>query len=262
MCARDRLGPRGKAVLFWSLQKRWIFYYGGIHRWLHFPVELVNKISGGNLESSKNSLNQEDLLDTARNGCSLGANSEIWTHYFPLILPPLLLLSLFLLFIGRLPFIRHFAKQFTYIVSFNFHTSLWEEYDCYLQLTNKEIKAPKSKSLAPDQAEGKVEPELNPRSLRSRPLTSQPSHRTASSLNVSCSLSPGTGWEHPSMLWETLLGLGLSITSPSLSWTPLTPSTECMKILKWPRLSPFMMTWRTTGKATPTNVSTLHTTLS
>lgn len=52
------------------------------------PVELINKISIRKLESLRKSLNQEERLDTARSIWSLGTNSEIQTHYFPLILPP------------------------------------------------------------------------------------------------------------------------------------------------------------------------------
>lgn len=39
-------------------------------------VELISNVSGGNRESLKNGLNQEELLDTAASVWSLGANSE------------------------------------------------------------------------------------------------------------------------------------------------------------------------------------------
>ena len=157
-------------------------------------------------------------------------------------------------------FIRHLTKQFMYIIPLNFHTSLREKYDCYLQLTNKEIKAHETEVTWSRWGRVQGRARSQPQGSPVQTLTSQLSHHTASSLNVFCSLSPGTEWERLSMLWVTLLGLGLSITSPSLSWTPLTPSTECMKILKWPRLNPFMMTWRTIGRATQTSVSMPHTT--
>lgn len=77
-------------------------------------------MSGGNLESLKNGFNQEELLDTAGSVWSLAANSEIRelfasnSSFSPFSLQ---------LFIEFLPSIRHFAKPFMYMISFNFHTS-------------------------------------------------------------------------------------------------------------------------------------------
>lgn len=59
--------------------------------------------------------------------------------------------------------------------------------------------------------EWKIELELNPRALQSRPWPLNP-HIILLLTKLFCSLSPGTEWERLSMLWVTLLGLGLSIT--------------------------------------------------
>lgn len=60
-------GAGGKAVLVSILTKISMFYFGRIHRYLLFPVELINRVEViFTVESLKNSLNQEEWLGTAR----------------------------------------------------------------------------------------------------------------------------------------------------------------------------------------------------
>lgn len=115
ICVRGRVRCRGKGGVSFNPYKEMNFLSQE-----NSQVELISNMSGGNLESLKNGLNQEEFLETAGSVWSLGANSEIRelfasnSSFSPFSLQ---------LFIEFLPSIRHFAKPFMYMISFNFHAS-------------------------------------------------------------------------------------------------------------------------------------------